>query len=285
MKKRLFYACFLLSFVLNVKAQNCEPDISIDADLYNGLSVSPEPDTSFGNFPLPMGCIGEDYSTTFTFVVPDTVFRPSPSVSGLWPYQIEYLRIDSITGLPSGTTYLCEPDSCIFVNTIACVSIVGNPNETGIFFPIIHITSFIDVFWFPNFFMIEDNIPLDPVTNTLFLHLNGEYRINICPENMCNSCTIVGVNDALENLVNIQQNIPNPFHENTNIIIHSKQSDTFDFRVVNMMGKIIHNEQIYLFSGENNISFDGSKFPSGVYFYSIGKNGNYTSKKMVISRM
>jgi len=283
MKKRLFYSWILLSFALNVKAQNCEPDFSINADMYSGLRVSPEPDTSFGNFPLPMGCIGEDYSATFTFVVPDTVPIPSPFADGLWPFEIGYLSIDSVVGLPPGTTYLCEPDSCIFVNTTACVSIVGHPNEAGLFYPVIHITAFINAFWIPESYIFKESIPSDPENDTNLLWTFGDYSINICPENMCNSCT-VGVDDVLENTVSLQQNTPNPFRRNTNIIIHSKESDTFDFRVVNMLGKVIYSEQIYLFSGENNISFDGSQLPTGVYFYSIGKNENYTSKKMVISR-
>lgn len=283
MKKQLYYTCLLLFFVLNLKAQNCEPDSSIDANVYSGWQISPEPDTSFGNFPLPMGCIGEDYSTTFTFVVSDTVLPPDPFIDGLWPFEIRYLRIDSVVGLPPGVTYLCEPDSCIFVNTIACLSIIGNPVEAGVFFPVIHATYLIDAFWIPKIYSFKNTIPYDPENSTEYWSLNGEYRIHICPETLCNSCT-VDVNDALKNIVSIQQNNPNPFRQNTNIVIHSKESNTFDFRVINMVGEIVYNEQIYLISGENNISFDGNKLSSGVYFYSIGKDGNYSSKKMIVSR-
>lgn len=281
-KKRLFYVWVLLLFALNVKAQNCVPDtIVMDAFLEGRLDVFPRPGTTFDNSLLNGGCVGEDYVTTFTFAVPDTITMLTSGDPSIIIDSVRYLRIDSMVGLPPGTMYECEPDDCIFANTIGCVSIIGQPSEAGIFSPLMLTTIELEIE--SEVVSLPVNIPYstDIVTEDAFM---GFYYIDICQEDMCNSCT-VGVNDALENTINIQQNIPNPFHENTNIIIHSKESDTFDFRVVNMMGKVIHNEQIYLFSGENNISFDGSKLPSGVYFYSIGKNGNYTSKRMAISRM
>lgn len=111
--------------------------------------------------------------------------------------------------------------------------------------------------------MPDDDIPV----------YEGNYQIDICPGE---------ISEIFEGKIDIQQNAPNPFHRNTDIIVRSKEEGTSIFRVSNMFGEVIHTEQIYLISGENNISFDGSKFPYGVYFYSVGKNGNYTSKKMII---
>jgi len=279
MKKRLFHTWILVLFILNIKAQNCVPDsILIDAFLEGMPGIFPRSDGTLGDSLLNSGCLGEEYTTTFTFAVPGQL--DSPINYWLVFDVIEYWKIDSITGLPPGTAYVCEPDNCVFIDTIGCVSVVGQPDEVGTFFPRIHTSLALESG--ADTFEIQVNIPSLP--DDIFDVYTGTYQIDICSGDTCNAC-VVGVNDVLENIVNIQQNIPNPFQQNTNIIIHSKKSDTFDFYVVNTLGEIIHNEQIYLFSGENNTPFDGSKFPAGVYFYSIGKNGNYTSKKMIISRM
>jgi len=208
--------------------------------------------------------------------VPYILASQGPNIDPLIT-RIDYWKIDSITGLPPGTMYVCEPDNCIFEDTTGCVSITGQPTVAGTFFPIIH--TMVRAPTVLGTVSIPVNLPTLPSDIGGF---EGAYQIDICSDKMCGSC-IVGVNDTPKRTLNIQQNSPNPFWRNTNIIIHSKESDTFDFHVVNMMGKIIHNEQVYLFLGENNILFNGSKFPSGMYFYSIGKNGNYTFKKMMIS--
>ncbi|MBS1730017.1 MAG: T9SS type A sorting domain-containing protein [Bacteroidetes bacterium] len=82
----------------------------------------------------------------------------------------------------------------------------------------------------------------------------------------------------------LQQNIPNPFGNNTSIgydipdNLHDAQ-----LMVSDMSGKVL--KQIPLQSGKGNITIDGSTLNAGAYSYSLLINGKVVaSKKMIIAR-
>lgn len=95
---------------------------------------------------------------------------------------------------------------------------------------------------------------------------------------------VVSVDDSELPLVyNLEQNYPNPFNPSTNINFTIKETGNVTLKVYDVLG----NELTTLLdkemkSGKYSISFNASKFTSGVYFYKI-QTGNFSDvKKMLL---
>jgi hypothetical protein len=80
----------------------------------------------------------------------------------------------------------------------------------------------------------------------------------------------------------LSQNAPNPFSNITTIELYSKDYSNYDFLIVDLMGKVVHNETINAVVGLNTIEVDASSFETGMYFYSIRNGQDVLTKKMII---
>ncbi|MCB0662943.1 MAG: T9SS type A sorting domain-containing protein, partial [Saprospiraceae bacterium] len=64
----------------------------------------------------------------------------------------------------------------------------------------------------------------------------------------------------------VQQNEPNPFHDNTQVRLHAQESMEVQMEVFNVEGKIMVSEIMHLESGSHSISIEGNRLSgSGVY--------------------
>lgn len=82
----------------------------------------------------------------------------------------------------------------------------------------------------------------------------------------------------------IQQNAPNPFNPTTVIRFVTDKKGAATFRVFDVVGRRMHEEKIVATAGENAILFDGSLFPSGLYFYSIEQENWRETRSMLLMR-
>jgi hypothetical protein len=83
----------------------------------------------------------------------------------------------------------------------------------------------------------------------------------------------------------LQQNYPNPFNPTTQINYSVAQNGYTSLKVYNALGQ----EVATLFAGNQTAGshlavFDGSRYASGVYFYTLRSNGNTITKKMVLMK-
>jgi hypothetical protein len=89
----------------------------------------------------------------------------------------------------------------------------------------------------------------------------------------------------------LEQNYPNPFNPSTKIkftipsVIASraKQSQLISLKVYNVLGKEIAtlvNEE--LSTGEHEVTFNASEYPSGIYFYQLKAGNLIETKKMIL---
>jgi len=67
-------------------------------------------------------------------------------------------------------------------------------------------------------------------------------------------------------------------------IIIEEEVSTFEFKVYNIIGKLMHEEELTLSTGNNTVTFNGSKLHSGMYFYSIGQGNDRVTRRMVVHR-
>lgn len=89
-----------------------------------------------------------------------------------------------------------------------------------------------------------------------------------------------------ENLLDkftLLQNYPNPFNPNTTIQFYVKEKSKVILSVYNLQGQVIKlliNKELE--KGFYSVDFDGSEFPSGVYFYELKANDFRDIKKMML---
>jgi len=277
--KKLLLATLSLVFTFcmtDLQAQVCQPDTAF---VNQGAGVYPLPDPiGSTTSSLATGCVNTTYLQHFTAVVPDSLFTEFSGVP--IAAKLNSVTIDTITGLPDGITYACDPPDCSFLNqTSGCVIFSGTPTTEGTYEPAVITTVNADAL---NQIGIElpVNFPTQP-GDAIDVY-PGQYILYIREEG--NAECLVSTENPLDEVLGVSQNVPNPFSSMTNIIIDSKVSGAFDFKVFSLIGKMVHNESINLSAGENTITFNGTYLNSGMYFYSIGQGNDIVTKRMIVNK-
>lgn len=264
--KKLVLFLFFITLIFNLSnAQECMP-------------IQNLPDTAVGPYPRPFdaetnptggitdtACVNEDFEFVVTLAIPTTF-----SILGnTLPIQnISVAPDTAVKNLPKGLDYICNPPNCIFpANSKGCIKIFGTVNDTaGVY----------DVSISGNLSTGFFNLPLTFPDVTLF---RGNYYLHVKPQGQC----LTSTND-LANLEVSAFNRPNPFSGWTQIVVHSKISGNFDFVISDLVGRQLHRERISLWEGENNLQYDGSQLPAGVYIYTIRDEAHQFSSKMIVNK-
>ncbi len=87
----------------------------------------------------------------------------------------------------------------------------------------------------------------------------------------------------IQESVDLQQNFPNPFHQQTTIQYELRKAGRVKLLVYNSAGKIIKilvNKQQP--AGEHRVQFDASELSAGAYYYKISAGGHSTTRKMIV---
>ncbi len=83
----------------------------------------------------------------------------------------------------------------------------------------------------------------------------------------------------------IEQNFPNPFNPITNIVIQIVEPTDVKISVYDLVGKkIAQLYSGYLQKGKYEFSFDGTQFPSGIYFYEVQTPKFQEVRKMILAK-
>ena len=245
MKKNLLLVTAIL-FCLTVQLMaQCTPDQTITKPLI--------PDSATG---LPHAVVGTPYASTIFLKTPG-----SAMYQGI-PVTIDSLKIMSVTGLPTGFSYVCNtPNSSWPGNSFGCILLTGNPaqgqqNTTS------PITVNIRIFGVFMGFATSVDQP------------NNSYKIIIdAPQ---------GLSDISTNKFSLDQNMPNPFTSETNIDYTVTKNGPVSFKVFNMLGKEVFSTSIRSETGRNTYTFKPVNLGPGIYMYSIGSGSNTLVKRMII---
>jgi len=250
-------------FLLQVNGQMCEPD-PIYADSMGGPYPMPyDSTTMMGGIP-DTACMGVYFEFSITIVIPSTFNF------GGFPIPVDGFAIESISALPDGISYICNPADCNFTpdDSLACVLLYGTATETGTFDLIIN----------GEVSAAGNNIPV-PFPGPI---AEGNYFLTVKDANQ-GECIEVGTENLLANHLEIK-NSPNPFAYETNIEINATESSQVTFHVYDLVGKMLHNETVQLLEGKNVIPFDGSELSNGIYIYNFSNESGRISEKMIINR-
>lgn len=252
MKRTLLSLVALLAANIMV-AQVCVPNV-----------VEEEP---FGIWPAPeegfaVGTEGEFYTQVVSFKIPDD---PSeiPGFENITFGNIDSVQVTDIVGLPDGLDWACESHSgatCTFYpNTPGCAIITGVPTESGVFPLSILVNGYVD--------LLQGDptaIPFD------------EFEIEIEGS--------VSVAELAQYGMKLNQNVPNPFDEQTFIEFSLNQNIEVEFNVYDLVGKVVHTRTVNAVAGENRIDLNASalNLNSGIYLYSLGIDGQNVTRRMIV---
>ena len=81
----------------------------------------------------------------------------------------------------------------------------------------------------------------------------------------------------------LEQNIPNPTKENTQITYHIPKDGEVIFTVHSITGQTLYREKKNSYSGKNEIEFNTANLANGIYYYSMEYNGERSVKRMTIN--
>ena len=89
-------------------------------------------------------------------------------------------------------------------------------------------------------------------------------------------------NDIIPESFGVAQNYPNPFNANTNINFTINNESEVRVDIYNAIGQLVDEFSGHFQAGENSITWNGSDFASGVYFYKISVDDNAETRKMTL---
>jgi hypothetical protein len=245
--KRLFFTLLLAASFSTAWAQVCTPDTSIKQP---------------GLYPrqLPNATVGTNYSEVVQFKFPSDT-----SYSG-FPIKIDSVRIDSVSGMPSGFSYTCSSSGCLYKGGgNGCVIFAGAPasSQQGHYTLNVHAlakveSNLIDTpFWVP----YNDTLSFNVVHNTGIFQPAG-YQVPLS--------------------FSINGNYPNPFDYVTNIVYTSPSAGQVVFKVYDILGNVIYKQNYSAESGENTLTYDRTGVRSGLYLYSLQFGDRVITRRMMI---
>lgn len=173
-------------------------------------------------------------------------------------------RIPGLTGIPGSSNYWITKASSIYRTT--------NNGDS----------------WH----MVYNNLPPNPVLLDICASRSGPSPRNIyvCRNdgkivkgNADVSSGIELISIEVPDRFELKQNFPNPFNPTTKIIFNLRNSGNVSLKIYNQSGQLISelvNE--YKTPGSYSVDFDGSNFPSGVYFYKMQSGTTTDTKKMIL---
>jgi hypothetical protein len=279
-KKLLFLYLFtgLIGVADSFGQASCSPNLTCLGGASEGIC----PDSAAG---FPAGVLNVPYSTVMSVRIPGS-FTFGTSTFTLTHFAVTNVEIDTTTG-GSGTYHPLTvigldymgnganaPSGAPGINGYTmtkycywnapgeiCVVVSGTPNKAGTFPVKISSSGRVDA-----------GFASDWIANTD----NNDYRVAIA--------ATAGISGTDIIKFEMKQNNPNPFSTRSEIPYTSTNNNDVEFKVYNLLGKVVLSKTVKSEKGLNTIDLDAASFTSGIYMYSI-KNGDKTiTRRMIVSK-
>lgn len=273
MKKIILSALTVLCLAGVLVAQQtvtCKPDSTI-------------PDTSYGVFPLPYSktnlkggisdtaCLNTYFDFVFTLSVPKSF---NAGLFGELPVNsIQLSTTKAVENMPAGLSYTCNPPNCVFpAESRGCIIISGTPTDAAdIGQTDLKIKG-----------QVNSVLPIDITFPNAQLFTEGNYYLYIRPQGSA-ACRTSSTRELAATKLRMG-NVPNPFSGYTQIEVDADIRGQFDFRVYDLMGRLIQRRPVQISQGINRISFEANDLAPGLYVFTLTDGLNTVSRKMVIGR-
>lgn len=202
---------------------------------------------------------------------------------------IQTLEIDSINNLPSGLCWATstatnrwnnQEDGCIKINGTACVDPgvyrlkIKVLADVGLGFAVPYDADQVGLKYYVRVINNGDaEVALDTSQTAFFAKPAGYSATAICN---------VGVNEV-SNTVSSLSVVPNPFNNKAVVSFSSDVTGVMTERITNMLGSVVHLNELDVRLGDNTSTINREDLPAGVYFYSLSTGKNVITKRIVIS--
>ncbi len=93
---------------------------------------------------------------------------------------------------------------------------------------------------------------------------------------------IENINNSVPRNYKLYQNYPNPFNPTTKIKYDIPKEGFITIKIYDIVGREIYSTHEYNLPGKYEMTFDGSKYASGIYFYRIQAGDFVAVKKMLM---
>jgi hypothetical protein len=262
----------ILMFLFTAAAafgQMCEPD-QMYADSSSGVYPAPyDPDLSPDGGITECAIIGQPFSFDFTIVVGDTI------TFGAFSFPLDSIKINEVQGLPVGLNYICNPPNCTFEkNTLSCAGLFGTPtsaNTPGEYELTIVGAAFVNgsPLPFPISFPDDNLAP-------------GSYAINLLADDTT-PCPLTAVSESFQGRMSMEV-MPNPASGVATLEISSIFSGNFELRVLDLLGRTVHQEQVEVLAGKQNLQINCTEFSEGMHLVFLSNQEGYLTQKLMIQR-
>ena len=81
----------------------------------------------------------------------------------------------------------------------------------------------------------------------------------------------------------VNQNFPNPFQGNTDVLVYLTKPGTVSLEVRNTMGAVVSTQSFdNLSKGNHILTINGENLSTGIYTYTLTSGGSSVSKTMMV---
>ncbi len=207
------------------------------------------PDTSQG---LPVAVETELYSQVIHVRIP---FEYNFNGSVI---PIDSAGIVSIAGAPTSITWVSNSATNSWPSdTFGCIIFQGTPTigEAG-------------------------NYTMEVVVNVYAFGTSLAYTLNYDFEVL--DASFAGFTITNKTDFQVLQNQPNPFEENTQINYFVPQAGMVAFKVFDVAGNCVIDQQMSAQKGKNSFQVNGNKLSSGMYIYELDNGSSIIRKRMIV---
>ena len=237
--KRLYTLLTVVLFSGAVFGQ-CVPDPTITVPGYY-------PDS------LPYAVVGVPYTTDIQVLVPATY-------SG---FSIDSVRLDSISGLPAGFTYSCNPTTCRFMPLVnACLQITGpafSASAAGNVYPLtMHLRAFVHLGPFP----------IDTAQSVT------QFAIVVDQAS--------GLQTLSKTRFDVSEVSPNPITDQSLLAYSLPAAAGVTVKISNLLGSVLSTRHISSSAGRNTITLNARDYKPGIYIVSLSDGKSTLTRRMVV---
>jgi len=229
--KNIYLTLFVAFYSFISLAQICIPDNSFTSPGYYPDSLSP-------------ATIGASYEQVVTIIVPsDTVIELIPGVPSTLP--IDSIVVTSISNLPPGFSYACEPSSCSFTGgSTNCMIVTGTPlTGAGEYNLIVNVDAYSSQ---------AAIFGLSPLAETINF---GKFTV----------FDNVGVETIENSNFKIESISPQPFQGSGFINLTSPTSGNLSLDFIDVLGKKVASQSFLISKGSSKIQLN-QNLSAGLYF-------------------
>ncbi len=135
---------------------------------------------------------------------------------------------------------------------------------------------------------------IDPVTQTAHVMYQADFDPGFALDDehpyvenrmiVANFNLIMGLEENEANMATftVSQNVPNPAVNNTTITVATETTGSINLSVSNLLGQVVHQENIVTSSHAHTFEVNVSNYDSGIYFYTIEIGNSSVTKKMLV---